>query len=429
MAAAIILASAASPERAARIVTRALALNVAAATLLLVIVVEGGPFGNELLTAGRATAVLVLLTAGVGATVASYAGRALAGDPRQKHWHTWTTVLVAATSTTALAGSGPILITGWVMTTVSVVALVGHHSHWIETRRARRRVAAALLVGDGALIAGLALAALTVGNIDFRRPEVSGADLSSQGWPLTVVAVLLVVAAISRSALVPLHRWLPSTLAAPTPVSALLHAGVVNGAGVLLIKTAPITGASAWAMGILLAAGAATAILATGVMIVRADVKGKLAWSTAGQMGFMTVQLAVGAFGAAIFHIVGHAMYKASLFLGSGSAVQAMTVKRRVPAARVATRSRRLTALPPLALGAVATVAAISVLEPSGPAAANLLIGLFGWAMVAQLVTGWLRSVDDTGPAVLTALGAALLSGWSTPRPSPAPTKSSAGCP
>jgi NAD(P)H-quinone oxidoreductase subunit 5 len=207
---------------------------------------------------------------------------------------------------------------------------------------------------------------------------------------LPIVAVLMVIAGVARSALVPLHRWLPSTLAAPTPVSALLHAGVINGAGVLLLRTAPVVGASSAAMTFAFAVGVATALLATAVMLVRSDVKGALAWSTAGQMGFMVVQVAVGAFAAALFHLVGHGLYKAASFLGAGGAISAHTAARHLPRTTPVCGARiRLlaTTLVPLAALGVA----LALVRPSLDPAKLLLVVVFGGWTASRLVHGALR--------------------------------------
>ncbi|HEX2040234.1 MAG TPA: proton-conducting transporter membrane subunit, partial [Acidimicrobiales bacterium] len=204
------------------------------------------------------------------------------------------------------------------------------------------------------------------------------------------------------SALVPVHQWLPSTIAAPTPVSALLHAGVVNGAGMLLVRLAPVFGSSAAATHLAFAAGVLTALYATTVMLVRSDVKGNLAWSTAGQMGFMTVQVAIGAFAAAVLHILGHGMYKAALFLGAGSAVTAHHRHEQRPAPHVVARSVRLGVA--LLVPAAALSAAYLVIHPHLSTAARVLVTVFAWATAARAVEGWLRSAPfPPVPAVATA--------------------------
>src|SRR4029079_4545440 len=116
-----------------------------------------------------------------------------------------------------------------------------------------------------------------------------------------VIAVLIVVAALSRSAQIPFHRWLPATLAAPTPVSALLHAGVVNGGGVLLVKLSVLS--TPPAAGIVIAAGTASMAYGAVLMLVKPDIKGALAYSTMAQMGFMMLTCGLGLWAAAVIHL------------------------------------------------------------------------------------------------------------------------------
>jgi NADH:ubiquinone oxidoreductase subunit 5 (subunit L)/multisubunit Na+/H+ antiporter MnhA subunit len=149
-------------------------------------------------------------------------------------------------------------------------------------------------------------------------------------------------------------------------------------------------------------AGAVTACYATCVMLVRSDVKGNLAWSTAGQMGFMTVQVAIGALPAALVHIVGHGMYKAALFLGAGNSVTAHHRHDQRPAPQVVARSVRLGVA--LLAPALALSAAYLVIHPHLSTATRVLVTVFAWATAARAVDGWLHSAPFRPvPAVATA--------------------------
>ena len=221
-----------------------------------------------------------------------------------------------------------------------------------------------------------------------------------------VLALLLVVAGASRSALLPFHRWLLGTLAAPTPVSALVHAGLVSGAGLLLIRfSAPFVASDA-AVIAAFALGTATILVAAGASAMRSDVKGALAWSTVGQMAFMVVQCAVGAFSSAVFHIIGHGMYKASLFLGAGDTVSSglRSVRRPEPTP----------ISPAVRWAAVAVVPAVLVwlglwwITPEVSDAGTVLIAIFAWLSTAAALYGWLgRSPFTPIPAVASGTAAA----------------------
>jgi NAD(P)H-quinone oxidoreductase subunit 5 len=405
-------------ERSCRWAVRAASVAFAAAIVVVVVVAVGEPVavvveggdGDALfgLHATRVTALLGLLTTGVGLVVQSFAGRNLQRDLRERRFFVLASLLTAATTAVAFAATLGLLCASWIVAGLALAGLVTHRATWGPARRSARRTLRSLWVGDGALLVATLLAVVAVGEIDLRSPADAAKELADASIPvlggnvLWVVAVLLTVAGISRSALVPVHQWLPSTIAAPTPVSALLHAGVVNGAGMLLVRLAPVFGSSAAATHVAFAAGAVTACYATTVMLVRNDVKGNLAWSTAGQMGFMTVQVAIGAFPAALLHIVGHGMYKAALFLGAGSAVTAHHRHEQRPAPHVVARSVRLGVA--LLAPAAALSAAYLVIHPHLSTAARVLVTVFAWATAARAVDGWLRSAPFRPvPAVATA--------------------------
>ncbi|MBW3646098.1 MAG: sodium:proton antiporter [Actinobacteria bacterium] len=418
LAAAAIRAARPGGERAARWGAGAAAAAFVAAIVVAVIVAVGGPVaavvegsdGDALvgLNATRVTTLLGLLTTGVGLVVQSFAGRNLQGDLRERRFFELASLLTAATTSVAFAATLGLLSIAWIVAGLALAALVTHRSTWRPARRSARRTLRSLWVGDSALLVATLLAVVSVGEIDLRSPAGAAEELANASIPvlggnvLSVVAVLLTVAGISRSALVPVHQWLPATIAAPTPVSALLHAGVVNGAGVLLVRLAPVFGSSTVATHLAFAAGAVTAWYATTVMLVRSDVKGNLAWSTAGQMGFMTVQVAIGALAAALLHVVGHGMYKAALFLGAGNAVTAHLHHEQRPPPHVVARSVRLGVA--LLVPAAALWAAYLVFHPHLSTAARVLVTVFAWATAARAADGWLRSAPfRPGPAVASA--------------------------
>jgi len=370
---------------------------LAAAGLLVLAGGEGlrGPGGW--LTADRVGAATALLAATVAVTVLAYASRALTGDRGGVRFAALAAGLTAATSTLALAGTLVVLAAAWIAVGMLLVAALAIRTRHGQVAVAVRRTRTSFLIGDAALVVAVALVTATAGTVSLDRrltPVVADlADIAVLG-PLAlslldVVAVLLVVAGVSRSALLPFHRWLPATLAAPTPVSAMLHAGVVNGAGVLLLAVGPVVLASPVATWLAFGLAAATAVLSLAIMLVRADIKGALVWSTSAQMGFMVMQAAIGALGAALVHLIGHGLYKAAAFLGAGGRVS--------EAARA--RHRPLPATPPprvvLHLGrvvvpAVAAAAAFALVRPGFGPAKTLLIAVLVTVTLGHLLAGWL---------------------------------------
>ena len=410
IAALVIAVARLAPRTAARATVAASGLAALGAIVVLIVVALDGPLDAVVtdadgtavigLAADRVGAVLLVLTAAVGLVVQSFAARSLLGDPRSTRFHVLAAVLASAASLVAVTATATGLLVAWIVTSLALAALIGLQAPWRPAVLARRLAARSFVVGDLALVVGVVVAVLAVGDIDMRFVGRSAAELDAESVGsvsvLTVVAICLVIAGIARSALVPIHRWLPATLAAPTPVSALLHAGVINGAGVLLIRFAPVFGASTTAMSIAFAVGIVTALLATAVMLVRTDVKGSLVWSTSGQMGFMVVQLGVGAFAAALFHIVGHALYKAAMFLGAGGAISAHGRQGQRP--HLGRRDAAVLSSTPIRLvvGLVVPVAAfafaMAVIDPHLTAAATILIVVFGTLSVGRAANGWMSS-------------------------------------
>jgi len=419
--AAPVAAAIAAPARRGRAGVLSAALALAAfvlAVALLVVVTIDGPVavvaetdtGRAVagLTADRWSALLLALVTGVLATVHAYATRYLSGDPRAPRFFAISSLTAAATGAAICAATFSGFVAAWCLAGLGLCLLLAHRSDLPEARAGVRRTAAALALGDGALLLALLLVLLSGPDIDLRSPDLGG--LAAQG--LTgPVAALIGLCAVARSAQVPLHRWLAGTLNAPTPVSALLHAGLINGAGLLMIRLASFLEPAPAVLWALLAAGIATAVLATAFMLVRPDVKSGLAWSTGGQMGFMVAQCATGAFAAALFHLIFHALYKATLFLGSGAAVDAHARKLHAPEPR-----------PLLARGPRAAVAAIGPALMVGGAVAALgphlvagtgapLLLAFAWASAAHAAWGWLGAAGGLSRRARLAAAAALAAG------------------
>jgi len=424
LAAAVIRLAGSAPRAAARLAVAASAVAAAGALVLLIVVGIDGPVDAVItnsdgaavagLMADRVGAILLLLTSVVGLIVQSFASRSLAGDPRATRFHMLAAVLASTTSLVGVAATGSGLALAWVATSVTLVALLGHKAPWPAAVRSQRLTARSFAVGDVALLIGVLVAMIAVGDIDLRLIGAEAAALEAESVAsisaLSIVAFLLVVAGIARSALVPLHAWLPSTLAAPTPVSALLHAGVINGAGVLLIRFSPVFASSVSAMSLAFVVGILTALFATAVMLVRTDVKGGLVWSTSGQMGFMVMQLGVGAFAAALFHIVGHALYKATMFLGAGGAITAHSRQTQRPHLGRSDSGVLTSTAMRFAIGVLAPLAAFAlallVIDPHLTAAATILIVVFGALSAGRAANGWMSATPFAATrTIITAVG------------------------
>ncbi|HET8966178.1 MAG TPA: proton-conducting transporter membrane subunit, partial [Candidatus Acidoferrum sp.] len=194
--------------------------------------------------------------------------------------------------------------------------------------------------GDAAFLAGIVVAYSSYGTLDLQ--QLFGGAAATRAlvslWPggfevhaSTLVTVLCFVGAMSKSAQVPLHMWLPDSLYAPTPVHALLHAGIINAGGFLLARLAPLYASSPSTLHLVFAVGLLTTLLGSSMMLVQTDIKKTLGYSTIGQMGFMIMECGLGAFGLAIFHLIAHGLFKATIFLNCGYVIHAARQEPRLP--------------------------------------------------------------------------------------------------
>mgnify|MGYP003339321759 CR=1 FL=1 len=175
-------------------------------------------------------------------------------------------------------------------------------------------------------IAALVLTYQTFGSLEFGELFPLAAKWHAAPGEIpgaaTLISLLFVLGAMTKSAQFPMHTWLPDTMETPTPVSALMHAGIINAGGFLVIRLSPLVTLSAASLDMLAAVGAFTALFAAVIAMTQTTIKRSLAWSTVAQMGFMMLQCGLGAFSAALLHIVAHSLYKAHAFLSSGGVLE-----------------------------------------------------------------------------------------------------------
>lgn len=385
-------------------------LGFAGAVGLAVLAGSGDPVAVSVgpldLAADRLAVVLLLLVFGVSAIVQTFALRYLAGDPRANWFVGGAGLLTAASAGLMTVSSLLGLAVFWTAAGVALCLLLGMYWHLPAARDGVRRTALAFLIGDLALWSAVVAATVTWGQIDLRNiePGQFGGGLAG------ILAILVVVAALSRSAQIPFHRWLPATLTAPTPVSALLHAGVVNAGGILLIRLAPLA-TDDLARVVTILAGAATMAYGAVVMMVKPDVKGALVNSTSAQMGFMILTCGLGLWAAAVIHLVAHGFYKATLFLSSGSAIASRRRHEALPAAAPLTgRGEILAAAATAAVPTVSVLAAVALAPiPAGDHAAEQALLGFAWVTAAAITWGWLQR--RPGPAGVAGVAALLIPG------------------
>ncbi|MGL5929823.1 MAG: proton-conducting transporter membrane subunit, partial [Dermatophilaceae bacterium] len=262
-------------------------------------------------------AVLLLFTTGLTVVVATFSRRHLDGDVDRPRYDRVLLLTTAAAVLVVTTGDLLLLLAGWLVTGWGLARLVGHHRRLATTRVALDSLRRARLVGDAAL--AVAVGILVVGAGSTSIADVTAWAGTAPVAPLAVAALALVITAGARSGLLPFIRWLPLSVVAPAPVSALLHAGIANAPVVLLIALEPVWSASpviAWG---LLGYALTSAVLTFPRLLVRADVKTRLAWSTTAQLAFMLALVAAGAYVAALAHMMLHGVYKALAFLWAGA--------------------------------------------------------------------------------------------------------------
>jgi uncharacterized protein YbcC (UPF0753/DUF2309 family)/formate hydrogenlyase subunit 3/multisubunit Na+/H+ antiporter MnhD subunit len=320
------------------------------------------------------SSVLLTFIAGLSLITAEYSRRNLRGQARLARYGWLHVTATLALALLVTAASLPLLAVGWTASGLAVAALVAHRGT-AAAERAARTVRRRLLVGDALLWSGVLLAAAALPSLD--RAGLAAAVASASPGAVTAVALLLVLAAVPRSALLPGQRWLFETAEAPSPVSALLHAGVVNGVGLLAVLAWPVIAAAPAARGVLIVAGVATAAALTLAMRHRADVKGRLAASTSAQMGYLAVQIGLGLPLAGLLHLIGHGCYKAHLFLRAGGEVSRSRNSLGAASGRGAGAGRSAAALAVLGVAVLGVAVLVGLATwPSVPLADALPIGV-----------------------------------------------------
>lgn len=274
------------------------------------------------------SATMLLLVAFVGWIVVRYARTYLDGEARQGRFIGWLCAALAAVLLLVQSGNLVQLVAAWIATSVALDRLLLFYPERVAARRAARKKRLFSTVGALALVGAAVLICMSFGTTDIATINAL-ARASAPSWPATAAAALLALAAVLKSAQFPTHGWLTEVMEAPTPVSALLHAGVINAGGFLLIRFADVMLLAPGVLAVLAMVGGFTALFGALVMLTQPAVKTSLAWSTVAQMGFMILQCGLALFPLALLHIVAHSLYKAHAFLASGGAVEQVAAIRR----------------------------------------------------------------------------------------------------
>ncbi|MDT0570761.1 NADH-quinone oxidoreductase subunit L [Streptomyces sp. DSM 3412] len=268
-------------------------------------------------------AALVAVLVGLVATcVQIYSTGYLRDDPRYPSYAALVSLFTSAMLLVVYSGDLMVLLVGWEIMGICSYFLVGHYWETPEARAASLKAFLVTKLGDVPFLIGLFALATDAGSFRITRILATVAD-GGLDHP-TLVALLLLAGVAGKSAQFPLHTWLPDAMAGPTPVSALIHAATMVAAGVYFVaRLLPVFAASSAAL-VVLAVMAALTMAGSGLAaLAQDDIKRVLAYSTIGQLGYMTGALAVGDRGAAVFHLLSHGAFKALLFLAAGVIIHA----------------------------------------------------------------------------------------------------------
>ncbi|MEZ5976977.1 MAG: NADH-quinone oxidoreductase subunit L [Planctomycetota bacterium] len=356
--------------------------------------------------AASARPVVLVLVALVGWVLARYSRTYLEGEPGQHRFVRWLLGALAGASLVVATDDLLVLALAWIATSLALQNLLVFYRDRPNAQMAAHKKFLASRLADVCVLTAVALLYSTFGT----RSVGELAELAAASHalaPAAQVAVTLVaVAVLLKSAQLPVHGWLIQVMEAPTPVSALLHAGVINLGGFVLIRLGELVSATPAAQVLLVVVGGLTAVIAGLVTTTRISVKVALAWSTCAQMGFMAMQCGLGLYEMALLHLVAHSLYKAHAFLAAGGTVQRSVVGAMSPQAPTrSTTSRVLVALASLAAVFVAThLAGVPVLERPALAAMSVVVALAVTPFLGGAADGAGRLARWSGPAIAFAV-------------------------
>ncbi|MEW6684233.1 MAG: proton-conducting transporter membrane subunit [Nitrospirota bacterium] len=289
----------------------------------------------------RLAAVMMVLISGIGSVLYYYSIRYMQQERGRARYQTLLALAIATLLFMVSSANLMMLFLFWQLLSW-LLSLLAHNYAHPPTVQGAFRTFIMLRAGDVAFLAGIVLAYHLYGTVEFSQLFARAADdhtTLSLWWPgsgleisgATAVTLLIFIGAMSKSAQFPLHMWLPDSLYAPTPIHALLHAGIINAGGFLLNRLAPLYGLSPLTLHVVFAVGLLTALLGAAMMLTQNDIKKTLGYSTIGQMGYMIMECGLGAFALAVFHLIAHGLFKATIFLNCGNVIHVARQEPRVP--------------------------------------------------------------------------------------------------
>ncbi len=277
------------------------------------------------------TAVMLVLITGVAGLILRFSDRYLDGEQGRSGYVRWFLATMAAVSLLVVTNDLLVLALAWMVSSLTLHQLLTFYGDRAPALIAAHKKFLLSRVADVVILVGVAILWRSMGTQRIDELLTQAAGMEHMPAAVQLAGLLLVTGVGIRSAQLPFHGWLIQVMEAPTPVSAFLHAGIVNVGGFVLIRMSGLFGRLDGAQTLLVIAGTCTAVLAALVMTTRVSVKVSLAWSTCAQMGFMLLECGLGAYGLALLHLVAHSLYKAHAFLSSGRTVEQQLLRRMTP--------------------------------------------------------------------------------------------------
>jgi NADH-quinone oxidoreductase subunit L len=279
------------------------------------------------------SAVLLLVVCGVGFLIHVYSVGYMSHERDVARFFVYMNLFMTMMLTLVLGSNLLVLFVGWEGVGLCSYLLIGFfydkpfdQRTGLSCADAGRKAFIVNRIGDFAFLIGILYIALEFGTLNFRELSAALEHGHASGLLLTGIGLLLFFGACGKSAQIPLYVWLPDAMAGPTPVSALIHAATMVTAGVYMVcRMSPLYSVAPEAMGVVVAVGMLTALIAATMGLTATDIKKVLAYSTVSQLGYMFAAAGVGAYTAAMFHLMTHAFFKALLFLGAGSVIHGMS--------------------------------------------------------------------------------------------------------
>lgn len=329
----MLLFSAVLGRRVARLSVAAVSITFAVTLVILVLEFTGqgpqhigGAHAWGILLSDPLSAIMGVLIAGISLIVHIYSIRYMAEEPGYARFYILLDLMTATLLVMVAAGDLITLLIAWHLIGVLLYFLLGHDTRRQTPFRYAFWTFITYRLGDVFLVLAAAVLFHAYGTWSltelFARIQSHPGVASFLGLSAAqAAAILLALSAFARSAQFLLHNWLPYTMDGPTPVSALMHAGIVNAGGFLINRFAPVFVHAGDVLHGLFVVGLITAIIGSVLMLTQNDIKKSLGYSTMGQMGFMIMECGVGAFSLAIYHLIAHGLFKGTLFLGAGGVI------------------------------------------------------------------------------------------------------------